>query len=443
MPREKIITVDEISTASTPDWQQSPPPAFHVMAKPRGAVCNLDCQYCFYLSKEQLFPGSQFRMPDELLEVYVRQYIASQRVPEVTFTWQGGEPTLMGLDFYRKVVAFQQQYRPPGVTIYNALQTNATTLDEAWAQFFKEHNFLIGVSLDGPRQLHDAYRVDKGGKPTFERVMAGIELLKKRRVEFNILACVNALTAEHPIDVYRFLRDEVGAQYLQFIPIVEPQSSGVSGSALVSHRSVTGRQYGQFLIEIFDEWVRRDVGRVFVQLFDVALGVWHGMPAGLCIFSETCGLALALEHTGDLYACDHFVEPPHYLGNIREKNLLELVASPQQQRFGLDKRETLPRYCRECEVRFICNGGCPKDRLLRTPDGEPGLNYLCEGYKAFFTHIDEPMRLMSALLKMQRAPAEIMRLRAGEAEAALIASTNKREAEKKTKRGRRGRAIHE
>ena len=201
MPREKLITVDEISTASTPNWQQSPPPAFHVMAKPRGAVCNLDCQYCFYLSKEQLFPGSQFRMPDELLEAYTRQYIASQRVPEVTFTWQGGEPTLMGLDFYRKAVAFQQQYRPPGVTIHNALQTNATTLDEAWAQFFKEHNFLIGVSLDGPRQLHDAYRVDKGGKPTFERVMAGIELLKKHRVEFNILACVNAPTAEYPIEV--------------------------------------------------------------------------------------------------------------------------------------------------------------------------------------------------------------------------------------------------
>lgn len=422
--------------------QRQPPPAFHVMAKPRGAICNLDCQYCFYLSKEQLFPGSQFRMPDEVLEAYIRQYIASQRVPEVTFTWQGGEPTLMGLDFYRKAVAFQRQYRPPGVTIHNALQTNATTLDEAWAQFFKEHNFLIGVSLDGPRPLHDAYRVDKGGKPTFERVMAGIALLKKHRVEFNILACVNALTAEHPIEVYRFLRDEVGAQYLQFIPIVEPQA----GDALVSARSVSGRQYGQFLIAIFDEWLRRDVGRVFVQLFDVALGVWHGLAAGLCIFSETCGLALALEHTGDLYACDHFVEPRYYLGNIQEKNLRELVASPQQQQFGLDKRETLPRYCRECQVRFICNGGCPKDRLLRTPDGEPGLNYLCEGYQAFFTHIDEPMRMMSALLRMQRSPAEVMRLRAGAAEAALTASTNKREDEKKTRRGRRGRrgrAIHE
>jgi uncharacterized protein len=290
--------------------------------------------------------------------------------------------------------------------------------------------------------LHDAYRVDKGGKPTFERVMAGIALLKKHRVEFNILACVNALTAEHPIEIYRFLRDEVEAQYLQFIPIVEPQA----GDALVSARSVNGRQYGQFLIAIFDEWLRRDVGRVFVQLFDVALGVWHGMPAGLCIFSETCGLALALEHNGALYACDHFVEPRYYLGNIQEQNLLELVASPPQQQFGLDKRQTLPRYCRECQVRFICNGGCPKDRLLRTPHGEPGLNYLCEGYKAFFTHIDEPMRLMSALLRMQRSPAEVMRLRSGAAGAVAPAGTHQREAEKRTRRGRRGRrgqAIHE
>jgi uncharacterized protein len=418
------------------DWQRNPPPAFHVMAKPRGAVCNLDCQYCFYLSKEALFPGSQFRMSDELLEVYTRQYIASQRVPEVTFTWQGGEPALMGLDFYRKAVAFQQQYRPPGVTIHNALQTNATTLDEDWAQFFREHNFLIGVSLDGPRELHDAYRVDKGGKPTFERVMAGIELLKKHRVEFNILACVNALTAKHPIEVYRFLRDDVGAQYLQFIPIVEREpSAGMQVSARVSRISVTGRRYGQFLIEIFDEWVRRDVGKVFVQLFDVALGVWHGMPAGLCIFSETCGLALALEHTGDLFACDHFVEPRDYLGNIQGNNMLELVTSEQQQQFGLDKRQTLPRYCRECQVRFICNGGCPKDRLLRTPDGEPGLNYLCEGYKAFFTHIDRPMRLMSALLKMQRAPAEIMRITAEEANPAPNMITPGM----KTKRRRRGK----
>lgn len=418
------------------DWQRNPPPAFHVMAKPRGAVCNLDCEYCFYLSKEDLFPGSPFRMPDELLESYIRQYIATQRVPEVTFTWQGGEPTLMGLDFFRKAVALQHKYRPPGVTIHNALQTNAVTLDEAWAQFFKEQGFLIGVSLDGPRHLHDAYRVDKGGRSTYKRVMAGIDLLKKYRVEFNILACVNNLTAEHPLEVYRFLRDEVGAQYLQFIPIVEPHPASAQGSAPVSSRSVSGRQYGRFLIEIFDEWVRRDVGKVFVQLFDVALGVWYGVPASLCIFSETCGLALALEHNGALYACDHFVEPRHYLGNIQEQNLLELVASPQQEQFGLDKRQTLPRYCRECQVRFICNGGCPKDRLLHTPEGEPGLNYLCEGYMAFFTHIDEPMRMMSALLKMQRPTAEIMSIVVEESKSTPNVITEG----KKTKRGRRGKS---
>jgi len=379
------------------------------MLKPRGPICNLDCAYCYYLSKERLYPGSGFRMSDDLLEEFTRQYIEAQRVPEVTFAWQGGEPTLMGLDFFRRAIELQQKYRLPGMRIHNGLQTNGTTLNDKWCHFFQEHNFLIGISLDGPREMHDAYRVDKAGKPTFDRVMVGVELLKKHGVEFNVLTTIHAANVEHPLEVYRFLQDEVGAQFLQFIPIVERDNeTGFQEGEKVTERSVTGRQYGDFLIAIFDEWVRRDVGRVFVQIFDVALAAWLGQRPGLCIFEETCGTALAMEHNGDLYSCDHFVEPRHKLGNIREIPLVKMVGSEQQRQFGLAKRDTLPRYCRECEVRFVCNGGCPKNRILQTPDGEPGLNYLCEGYKAFFSHIDRPMRIMAAELPAGRPPANIM-----------------------------------
>ncbi|HYN89788.1 MAG TPA: anaerobic sulfatase maturase, partial [Ardenticatenaceae bacterium] len=386
------------------------PPAFHVMTKPRGAICNLDCTYCYFLAKELLYPGSRFRMARDLLEQYVSQYIAAQRVPEVTFGWQGGEPTLMGLDFFRLAVELQQKYCRPGMRIHNTLQTNGTLLDDEWCAFLREYGFLVGISLDGPRELHDAYRVDKGGRPTLDRVMAGLALLRKHGVEFNVLTTVHAANAGHPLAVYRFLRDEAGARFLQFIPIVErDNATRYQEGTEITGRSVTGRQYGDFLIAIFDEWVRRDVGRVFVQLFDVALSRWVGGPAGLCIFDETCGTALALEHNGDLYACDHYVEPSYRLGNIQEIPLFELVASDQQRQFGLAKRDSLPRYCRECEVRFVCNGGCPKDRVLHTPDGEPGLNYLCEGYRAFFNHVDRPMRYMAGELRAGRAPATIMR----------------------------------
>jgi uncharacterized protein len=405
----------EITTLPTAGPAPVAPPAFHVMLKPRGAICNLDCAYCYFLAKERLYPGSRFRMADELLESYTRQYIAAQRVPEVTFAWQGGEPTLMGRAFFERAVELQQRYRRPGMRIYNTLQTNGTTLDDDWCRFFKQHNFLIGVSLDGPRALHDAYRVDKGGKPTFDRVMAGIALLKQYRVEFNILTTLHAANAAHPLEVYRFLRDEVGARFIQFIPIVERDNdTGYQEGERVTSRSISGRQYGAFLIAVFDEWVRRDVGRVFVQIFDVALAAWCGQRPGLCVFEETCGDALAMEHNGDLYACDHFVEPRYRLGNIQEIPLIELVASEPQRRFGLAKRDTLPRYCRECAVRFVCNGGCPKDRILATPDGEPGLNYLCEGYKAFFTHIDRPMRIMAEELRNRRPPANVMRILAAE-----------------------------
>jgi uncharacterized protein len=373
------------------------------MTKPRGAICNLDCAYCYYLAKERLYGGSRFRMADDLLEDYVRQYIAAQPTPEVTFAWQGGEPTLMGLAFFERVVALQAQYRGTKCII-NTLQTNATTLNDDWCRFFKQHDFLIGVSLDGPRRLHDIYRVDKGGHPTFDAVIDGIGRLQRHGVAYNILTCVSAANAAHGLEVYRFLRDEVPAQFIQFIPIVEHDDT----TGVVSERSVSGEQYGAFLIAVFDEWVRRDVGQVYVQHFDVALGIWAGQPAGLCIFAETCGRGLALEHNGDLYSCDHYVEPAYRLGNIRETAMIELVGSDRQRQFGMAKRDGLPRQCRACEVRFACNGGCPKDRILNTPDGEPGLNYLCAGYQAFFRYIDGPMRWMVAALRERRPPAGIM-----------------------------------
>ena len=387
------------------------PPAFHVMAKPRGAICNLDCEYCYYLRKEDLYQGRSFRMSDQILENYIRQYITAQRVPEVNFAWQGGEPTLMGLDFFRKVVAYQQKYARPGMKIENTLQTNGTLLNDEWCRFLAKNRFLIGISLDGPREVHDVYRKDKGGAPTFDRVVRGVNLLRRHKVDFNVLTCVSAANVHQPLEVYHFLRDEIGAEYIQFIPIVERDNdTGFQEGTVLTSRSITGKQYGDFLIAIFDEWVHRDVGRVFVQIFDTALGRWLGAPGGLCVFQETCGKALVMEHNGDLYSCDHFVEPRHLLGNILETPLIELVGSEQQLKFGLNKKASLPRYCRECPVLFACNGGCPKNRTDLTPDGEAGLNHLCKGYKAFFTHIDQPMRMMAGLLRQGHPAAEIMKI---------------------------------
>ncbi|HSC50952.1 MAG TPA: anaerobic sulfatase maturase [Gaiellaceae bacterium] len=409
-----------------------PPSAFHLLAKPTGAVCNLDCSYCFFLSKEMLYPGSRFRMADELLETYVRQLIeAHAQVPEVTIAWQGGEPTMMGLEFFRRSVELADRYLKPGQRAVYTIQTNGTLLDADWAAFFREHDFLVGISIDGPREIHDAYRVNKGGRGSFDQVMRGLEHLRDAGVEWNALTTIHAANAERGRDVYRFLRDECGARFVQFIPIIERVGEASEDGTVpwtswrdrplyeqkgerVTGRSVTGEQYGRFLIDVFEEWVRRDVGEVYVQMFDVALANWVGEPPGLCVHSETCGLALALEHTGDLYSCDHFVEPRYRLGNIKERHMLELVGSQQQRQFGLDKRETLPRYCRDCDVRFACHGGCPKDRFKTTPDGEPGLNYLCAGFKDFFHHVDRPMRVMAQLLTQGRAPAEITRLYAEE-----------------------------
>ncbi|NLF03066.1 MAG: anaerobic sulfatase maturase [Anaerolineales bacterium] len=385
------------------------PSAFHVMLKPVGSTCNLACAYCYYLSKARLYPDGHARMSREMLDDFTRQYIEAQRVPEVTFGWQGGEPLLMGLDFFRLAVELQEQYRRPGTRVLNALQTNGTLLNDEWCRFFKEHGFLIGISIDGPPALHDAYRHDKGGAPIAERVLAGAALLREHGVEFNVLTTVHAANADHPVAVYRFLRDEVKAQFIQFIPIVERDNeTGFQQGERVTSRSVNGQQYGRFLIEVFDEWVRRDVGRTFVQIFDVALAAWMGQRPGLCVFEETCGTALVLEHNGDLYACDHFVEPDWLLGNIRQTALVDLVASQKQREFGEAKAKALPQVCRACEVRFVCHGGCPKNRVLRGPDGDPGLNYLCEGYRAFFNHIDGPMRAMAAELRAGRSAANVM-----------------------------------
>jgi uncharacterized protein len=410
----------------------STPAAFHLLAKPTGAVCNLDCAYCFFLSKEMLYPGSRFRMADESLDRYIRQLIEAHfGVPEVTIAWQGGEPTLMGLDFFRRSVELADRYLRPGQRAAYTIQTNGTLVDEEWAAFFEENDFLVGISIDGPRALHDASRVSKGGRGSFDQVMRGLGHLREAGVEWNALTTIHAPNAGHGREVYRFLRDECGARFLQFIPIIERVAEATDDGTVpwtswrdrplyvldgdrVTGRSVAAEQYGRFLIDVFEEWVRRDVGAVYVQMFDVALANWAEEPPSLCIHSETCGLALALEHTGDLYSCDHFVEPRYKLGNIAERHMLDLVGSEQQRAFGLAKRDTLPRYCLECDVRFACHGGCPKDRFIATPDGEPGLNYLCAGFRAFFHHIDRPMRFMTERLRRGEAPAEIMRAYAAE-----------------------------
>jgi uncharacterized protein len=397
------------------------PPRIHVLAKPSGATCNLACSYCFFLDKELLYPGSKFRMSEETLEAYIQQLIETHRSSEVTVAWQGGEPTLMGVDFYRKAIEFQEKYRKPDMTriqnmrFENTMQTNGTLLDDAWCQFFKENNFLIGISIDGPRHLHDAHRVDKGGAPTFDKVMRGLRLLQKHGVEYNILVTVNRITADHPLEVYRFLRDEAKTEWIQFIPVIE--RTNPDGFNLyqqgdqVSPRSVRPEQFGRFLIRVFDEWVYNDVGKVYVQTFEAALRNWMRLPSsGMCVFEKTCGYGLALEHNGDLYSCDHFVEPNYLLGNIKEEHMLQMVSSDEQYQFGQDKYDSLPKYCLECPVLFACNGECPKNRFIETPDGEAGLNYLCAGYKAFFQRIDEPMKIMAALLNSGRPASDVMEI---------------------------------
>jgi uncharacterized protein len=384
------------------------------MAKPSGPICNLDCAYCFFLSKEALYPGDRFRMPDDVLAAYISQTIEAETSPEVTIAWQGGEPTLMGVDFFRRALAHAEAARRPGQTLHHTIQTNGTLLTDEWCALLAEHGFLVGLSIDGPPALHDAYRVDKRGAPTFARVHRGWDLLRRHGVDTNVLCTVHAANQHAPLEVYRFLRDDLGARHIQLIPIVERENdTGFQEGDTVTDRSVDPDGWGRFLVAVFDEWVVRDVGTVFVQMFDAALASWLGLPATMCIFAETCGDALALEHNGDLYSCDHFVEPGHRVGNIMETHLVELVASPRQRAFGAAKRDTLPRQCVDCAVRFACHGECPKNRFARTADGEPGLNYLCAGYLAFFTHIDGSMRLMADRLRQGRFADEVMAVFAG------------------------------
>jgi len=387
------------------------PPAFHVLAKPTGAICNLDCSYCFFLSKEKLYPGDTFRMRDQTLETYIRQLLDAHVGPDVTIAWQGGEPTLMGLEFFRRAVATAEGMKRTGVRLDHTIQTNGTLLTDEWCEFLREKNFLVGISIDGPRHVHDTYRVDKKGRPTFDRVMAGLDLLRKHDVAFNVLCTVHAANAEHPLEVYRFFRDECGAKHIQLVPIVERDNdSGFQEGDTVTDRSVSPAQWGHFLVAVFDEWVHNDVGRIFVPTFDAALASWLGLPPSLCVFAETCGDAIALEHNGEVYSCDHFVEPDFRLGNIHETHLIELIAKPEQRKFGNDKRDTLPKQCRECPVLFACHGECPKNRFVPTADGEAGLNYLCAGYFEFFTHIDRPMALMASLLRRGRYADEVMQV---------------------------------
>jgi len=343
-------------------------------------------------------------MAKNVLDTFTRQCIEAQQVPEVNFYWQGGEPLLMGLDFFQQVVDFQFQYRRPEMTVYNTVQTNGLLLDDDWCRFFRANGFLVVIGIDGPGDIHDAVRVDSNGQPTLGRVMAGVELLHKHGVEFNTLTHVHAGNAGYPSEIYQFLRDDVNARFIQFTPVVSQEGERTS------EVSVTGQQYGDFLKKVFGEWARRDVGTVSVDIFDAALATWVGQPPGLCIFEETCGKSLVLEHNGDLYACDYFIEPDHRLGNIKEKSLAEMVSSEQQAKFGLAKRDSLPTQCLQCQVRFVCNGGCPKNRVPHTPEGGPVLNYLCEGYQDFFNYIGPAMTFMVGELQAERSPANVMYL---------------------------------
>lgn len=395
------------------------PTAFSVMLKPAGMRCNLQCTYCYYLEKQKLFmKGGPLVLSEDLLERFTKEYIEANDVPEINFVWQGGEPTLMGIDFFRKAVEFQKKYAGRK-QIYNAFQTNGTRLNDDWCKFLKDNNFLVGISIDGAEHNHDYYRKTVGGGPTFGMVMKGIELLQKHRIEFNTLSVVNNYNVHFADETYRFLKN-IGSIYMQFLPVVERRGHGVpdnelvlvhneySGPADLTEWSVSGKDYGQFLITIFNEWVRNDVGRYFVQIFDATLANWVGTMPGVCVFAETCGDNLVMEHNGDVFSCDHFVYPEYYLGNLREKPLAEMVKSIEQFNFGIKKRNNLPRQCLRCDYLFACHGECPKHRVDLSEDGEPGLNHLCEGFKMFFKHVSPYMDFMSEELKNKRAPANIM-----------------------------------
>ena len=403
-------------------------PRFHAMVKPTGAICNLDCTYCYYLHKEQLLGSDRkFRISDEILETHIRQYIEGQRGEEVVFSWQGGEPTLLGVGFFQKVVALEKKYQRPNQRIENDLQTNGTLLDDEWCAFLSEHKFLVGLSIDGPPELHDQFRVDKGGRPTFDKVFAAGLLLQKYKVPFNTLTVINRLNAKKPLDVYRFLSRELRPRELQFIPCIEPRdfhsvapqkwdpaTLPLQGSpaahpgnpeSVVTDWSVDPDDWGYFLCKVWDDWYRRDYGKVFVNLFETAVAQWMGRDSQLCIYNDFCGKGVALEHDGNVYSCDHYVYPEYKLGNISEQHISRMVFSEEQKKFGFAKRDSLPQQCRECKYRFACNGECPKNRLIRTADGEPGLNYLCSGLMKFWQHIDGHMQDIMKRVERSESPA--------------------------------------
>ena len=389
----------------------------YVMLKPAGAHCNLACKYCYYLEKNNLYQNShRHLMSDEMLEQFTREYIEAQTMPQVLFTWHGGEPLMRSIDFYKKALALQKKYAH-GKQIDNVIQTNGTLLTDEWCEFFAKNHWLVGISIDGPQEYHDHYRVTPAGKPSWEKVMQGISLLKKHRVEWNAMAVVNAYNAEHPLEFYHFFRDN-GCQYLQFTPIVERLTEHEDGRTLASladdreiplaDASVTPQQWGNFLCTIFDDWVRHDVGKTFVEIFDCTLANWMGVLPGICAYSKECGHAGVMEHNGDVYSCDHFVFPEYKLGNIRELSLIDMLYGEKQQTFSRLKHTSLPRQCKECDMEFACHGECPKNRFEKDKYGEPGLNYLCQGYYQYYSHVAPYMDFMKRELLAQRPPANIM-----------------------------------
>jgi uncharacterized protein len=417
-----------------------PSSSFHVMAKPTGARCNCACDYCFFLKKERLYPGSGFRMSDEVMESFVRQTIeAHAGLAEVEIAWQGGEPTLMGIEFFRRAVEAGKRGARPGQRVRHSLQTNGLLIDAGWCRFLRENDVLVGLSVDGPRELHDAFRRDRAGASVFDRVVRAARLMRSHGVAWNVLCTVNAANGDRPLEVYRFFRDELEARYIQFIPIVERENeTGDQEGTRLTARSVAPAPYGRFLAGIFDEWVRRDVGTTFVTFFDSVLAAYVYGESSLCVLRRECGDALALEHNGDLYSCDHFVEPGHFLGNIGTGTLTALVASEKQRAFGRAKAACLPRVCRECEFLFACHGECPKNRILTTADGEPGLNWLCEGLKAFFAHTERAMRTMAGLLERGLPASKIMAVLAEEEGRARPDAVPVRKTIPGAGRGRRG-----
>ena len=387
------------------------PASFNLMLKPAGSQCNLACKYCYYLDKAEIYGGREPVMSEAMLETVVREYIAANGVADVTFNWHGGEPLVLGLDFYRKALALQQKYAG-GKTIHNTIQTNGVLLNREWADFFAQNGFLVGLSIDGPRDIHDKYRRDRGGAPTFDKVMNAVRLLQTSGVEFNTMTTVNAASEGRGLEVYHFLK-ALGSRYMQFMPVVEHVKAGrivdpSESGAQIAPWSVGATAFGRFLCDIFDEWVRNDVGRIFIGQFDAALASWCRVPTGICVYSETCGGNAIIEHNGDVYPCDHFVYPKYKLGNIAEKTIPEMMASDAMVRFGIDKRNSLPAACRQCRWRFACNGECPKHRFNRTERGETGLNALCAGYKLFYSHIGPYMDVMKDLLSHHMSPAGVM-----------------------------------